>query len=240
MSHIHLPDGILPLWLCILGYLIVFVYLFAYRKYIHKKDAEKKIMLASIMAAFMLVVMSIEFFSYHFNLSALSGIILGPVYAPIAILIVNFILAIFKHGGISTIGLNTIVVSVEAISAYYLYKFLGGFIKRIIPRTFLSTFLALILSTIVSVFIIYTGTGSISEAAEIKLHSHDEVHEHNEINHKHKEIDFNISRFLLLIILSGAVGWTIESLFTAFIFDYINKIKPDIIESKESNDNESF
>lgn len=240
MSHMHLPDGVLPLWLCLIGYLSVVLYLLLYFNYIKKNDSGKKIILAAIMAAFMLITMSVEFFSYHFNLAALSGILLGPVFAPIAILTVNIILAVFKHGGISTIGLNTTIVSVEAIGAYYLFKAITPFIKSNIPRILISTFLALLISTTFSILIIYAGTKNLAEFNE---HDHcDQVScipsTHDNTAHKEENV-FDIKKFLILIFVTGSIGWTLESLFTAFVFDYIKKVKPEIISSLEDEKNEN-
>ncbi|MEI7474263.1 MAG: energy-coupling factor ABC transporter permease [bacterium] len=240
MSHIHLPDGVLPFWLCLIGYLILLIYLIFYFNYIKKRDCGKKIVLASIMSAFMLITMSIELFTYHFNLSALSGILLGPVFAPIAILAVNIILAVFKHGGISTIGLNTVVVSTEAIGAYYIYQLLSRFVKVKFSRAIISTFLALILSSFISILVIYTGTHNVTAFIDHDHHEESVTKNHTDSD-KHNEQDhnFNIKKFLLLILVTGGIGWTLESIFTAFIFDYINKVKPEVIALSEAELNEN-
>lgn len=236
MSHMHLPDGVLPLWLCLLGYLAVILYLCFYFNYIKKTNSSKKIVLAAIMSAFMIITMSVEFFSYHFNLSALSGILLGPVFAPMAILTVNILLSIFKHGGISTIGLNTFIVSAEAISAYYLFRYLKPLFKSNLPRVFISTFLALLISTSISILIIYTGTKNLAEFAD---HDHEHCEQVSCPADKHEKTNsFDIKKFLLLIFITGGIGWTIESLFTAFVFDYLNKVKPEVISSLEADPNE--
>src|SRR5688500_3732643 len=66
-----------------------------------------------VMSALLLVGMSTETvpIAYHINLSVLAGIVLGPAYGALAALIVNVFLALFGHGGITVVGLNTLAVA---------------------------------------------------------------------------------------------------------------------------------
>ena len=127
MSHIHIPDGFLPVWLWLSGFLMVGIYLLFTTSYIKKNNLHKKLVLVGIFSALMIVGMSLEIvpISYHLNLSALSGIILGPIFSPLAILVTNIFLALLGHGGITNIGLNTVIVSLEAVIAFYIFKFLS-------------------------------------------------------------------------------------------------------------------
>lgn len=59
--------------------------------------------------------------SVHLILNGLVGIILGPL-AFVAILVGLILQALlFKHGGITTIGANTVMMGLPAIAAYYLF-----------------------------------------------------------------------------------------------------------------------
>jgi len=52
--------------------------------------------------------------------------------------------------------------------------------------------------------------------------------------HKTEEkASFDFKKFILLILLFGAVGWTIESIITAYIVNYINQIKPKLLENAD-------
>jgi cobalt/nickel transport system permease protein len=67
--------------------------------------------MAAVMVAVMLVVQSIPLgVPYHMNLSALTGIMLGPWWALLSILVTNIAQAAFGHGGITIVGLNILVV----------------------------------------------------------------------------------------------------------------------------------
>ena len=60
--------------------------------------------------------------AYHINLTVISGILLGPSLIFLATLVVNVILALFGHGGITVLGLNTLTLSIEGILGYFLFR----------------------------------------------------------------------------------------------------------------------
>ena len=83
-------------------------------------EARRKIPLLGVVAALMLVGMSTEFvpIAYHVNLSVLAGIIVGPAMGFLAAFIVDLILALFGHGGITVVGLNTLIIGAECALGY--------------------------------------------------------------------------------------------------------------------------
>ena len=109
MSHIHIPDGVLPLWLVAAGWVMTLALLFLIARRLSGPEGRRKIPLLGVMAALMLVGMSTEFvpIAYHVNLSVLAGIIVGPAMGFLAAFIVDLILALFGHGGITVVGLNS-------------------------------------------------------------------------------------------------------------------------------------
>ena len=227
MSHMHLPDGVLPFWLWFSGFIIIALYLIFVRLHFKRSNPGKKYALVGILSALMLVAMSIEvpFIPYHINLAALSGIILGPLLSVVSILVVNIMLAFLGHGGFSVIGLNTLAISTEAIAAYFIFRYLRKHHKNIFSSAFISTVTALILSTVTAIGIVYSGIHNV----ETGIHTHD--HEkHEEIEH-HEESDkpFDIRKFIAFIFTFGLTGWILEALITAFIINYISQIKPDIL-----------
>jgi cobalt/nickel transport system permease protein len=243
MSHLHIPDGILPFWLWFSGIIAVVIYLIFLSIHLRKQDKNKKTVLIGVFSALMILAMSIEIvpISYHVNLSALTGMILGPIYAPLAILVSNLFLAFMGHGGITVVCLNALSVSAEAILAFYLFRLLNKKFKTY-TSAFISTFLSLIVSALISIMITYAGTGHLEaehhhenenpnsivrfEGAE-KDHNEEAAHE----EHDEHEEGFDIKRFALLIAMFGTVGWTLEALLTAFVVNYINKVKPEILEN---------
>lgn len=244
MSHLHIPDGIIALWLWALGYILVGLYFIIFAKRLKKTSNYKKLAIVSVLGALMLLAMSIPVpfvIPYHINLSALLGIIAGPFYAGVTIFSVNLILALIGHGGLTIVGLNTVVLMAEAAVAYYLFNLLR---KKLNNKTFISgvvsTFIALVVSAALTIGIIYAGTQNLGHLAH---HDHDhycehcpeqEHEDHEEHEHEHDEEDFDVKRFFVLVLISGAFGWTLESLLTGFIVNYIQRVKPDLLE-RENN-----
>ena len=232
MSHLHIPDGILSLWLWLLGYLIVGIYFLIVYKHLKKTANYKKIAMTGVLGALMLLAMSIPVpfvIPYHLNLSALLGILAGPFYAGLAIFSVNFIIALVGHGGITIVGLNTIVITIEAIIAFLLFNLIRKYFRKIFPAAFIATFIALIVSTFLTIGIVYTGTKNLDYLAHKCSHQHEQT-----IPYEHDQVEsFNIKRFMFLILMSGSLGWTLEALLTAFIATYISRVKPDLLENKD-------
>jgi len=238
MSHLHIPDGIIAVWLWILGYLIIGIYFIAVYFQLKKTVEYKKIAMISVLGALMLLSMSIPIpfvLPYHLNLSALLGILTGPFYAGLTIFSVNLILALVGHGGITIVGLNTIVLTAEAIVAFFLFRLLRKSFKKIFPVAFISTFIALVISTALTVGIVYAGTQNL----DYVIHKHNNIctdcanHDHDNDYHKgHEEAEsFDIKRFIALVLITGTLGWTLESFISAFIINYINRVKPDLLEN---------
>lgn len=232
MSHIHLPDGVLPAWLWIAGYIVIGLYLLFFLLFYKKPAVHRKFPLIGILAALMLIAMSIEIMpiAYHINLAVLTGIILGPFLSVLAILVSNIILAFLGHGGITVIGLNTISVSIEAILGFLGYKFFSRKIKNTFISVFLAAFIALFVSSWSTIGIVYLGTDNL----EVMAHEHEQEHIHSSSSNQipSDNESFDIKKFILLILAFGSIGWTIESTVTAFIVNYIKQIKPDIIDYK--------
>ena len=246
MSHIHIPDGILPLWLWVLGYILIGICFIFGAFYIKKSQKQAKFPLISIMAALMILTMSVPIpfpVPYHINLAVLAGIILGPILSFFAILTSNLLLAFTAHGGITVVGLNTLVISIEAVTGYFIFKFLVKKSAKIFFSAFTATFLALIISTFLAIGIVYAGTHNFSslshhhcchnEEHQEKISIHNEKHIESELieHHEHQDAEekFNIKRFFALMFMFGFIGWILEASLTGFIVSYIKKVKPDIL-----------
>ncbi len=236
MSHLHIPDGIILIWLWVLGYVIVGIYFFIMYKHFKTTANYRKITLVSVLGALMLLTMSIPIpiaLPYHLNLSALSGILVGPFYAGLAIFCVNLILALVGHGGITIVGLNTVILASEAVIAFVLFRLLWKVFKNIFSAAFIATFTALVFSTFLTVAVVYAGTQGFAYMTN-KHHggcTNCSIR-HDLAGHYDKIETFDIKRFIMLILITGIPGWTLESFLSAFIISYINRVKPDILENK--------
>ena len=131
----HIPDGILPPAVTIGGYAMTgAVTWFSLRRIDRQPHPQANIPKASLLTAAFFVASSIHVplppvASVHLVLNGLLGAVLG-YYAFPAILVGLFFQAVmFQHGGLSTLGVNAILMGVPALIAGYIFRlrrFLGS------------------------------------------------------------------------------------------------------------------
>ena len=112
MTHMHIPDFVLPVWLWVSGFVVMAAALWVSLVRLRSMDKKREIPLLGAISAAMIVAMSLEILpiAYHINLSVVAGILLGPSLGFVAAFIVNLMLALLGHGGVSVIGLNTLLL----------------------------------------------------------------------------------------------------------------------------------
>jgi cobalt/nickel transport system permease protein len=132
MTHIHIPDGVLPAWMWVSGWLLTLALVFIAGKLSSRARVRRKVPLLGIVAAMMLVAMSSEIIpiAYHVNLTVLAGILLGPVLSIIAAFIVEVVLAMLGHGGVTVLGLNTLIIATEMVLGWALFRLIVGALGR--------------------------------------------------------------------------------------------------------------
>jgi cobalt/nickel transport system permease protein len=168
MSHIHIPDGVLPLWLWAAGWIATLVMVTFAAKIAARSEARRKVPLLGIVAALMIVGMSAEIvpIAYHVNLAVIGGILLGPALSVIASFIVIVVLAMLGHGGVTVIGLNALVIAAEMVLGWALFhavvRALGR--RRAAVSAGLATVLTLAITTTLVVGIVWlAGAGDAAE-----------------------------------------------------------------------------
>jgi cobalt/nickel transport system permease protein len=225
--HIHIPDGVLPIWLWIAGYVLALALVaLAVRRV---RGQERKGVLAAVMVAVMLVVQSIPLgVPYHINLSALTGIILGPWWALISILVTNAAQASFGHGGVTIVGLNTLVVWTEALIGYYLFAALRRMLKssrlRISTAAGASTLVALIFSAFLVVGIV--GMSGIDPSEALGEHA-------GELLGVATPAQISLTIFATLVLPIAIGGALIEAVITALLVAYVLQVKASLIVGRE-------
>ena len=221
--HIHIPDGVLPIWLWVLGYIVsITLVAFAIRKV---RGQERKGILAAVMVAVMLVVQSVPLgVPYHINLSALTGIILGPWWSIIAILVTNAVEASFGHGGVTIIGLNTMVVWSEALMGYYLFAVIQKVVGKSRIRFPLAAGFSALVALMFSAFFV-VGIVAVSgiEPAQA-LGSHEQS-----LPGGVAQISPGV--FMILVLPMAIAGALIESLITGLLVAYVVRVKPSLVSS---------
>lgn len=253
MSHIHIPDGVLPLWLWAAGWVATFALLFVAARSSARSDVRRKVPLIGVIAALMLVAMTAEIvpIAYHLNLSVIGGILLGPPLSLIAAFIVVVVLAMLGHGGITVVGLNTLVIGAEMVLGWALFR--AG--VRVLKReraglaAALSTLVALALTTTMVVGIVWlAGTAGrtpphtdTAEPAAGQPESHDGEGEgilqfhlftggHGpDGGHAHEATSLSAPRFAAIAYTLGPLGWLLEALVTAGVIGYVARVRPTMV-----------
>jgi cobalt/nickel transport system permease protein len=228
MTHIHIPDGVLPVWLWASGFLLMSLFFALSLFRLRTADMKKKVPLLGAIAAVMLVAMSLEILpiAYHLNLSVAAGILLGPSLGFMAAFIVNLMLAFVGHGGITVVGLNTVLLGTEAFLGHTLfYLFRKG-----LP-VFWSAAVATVLSLFLASLLLIGIVGVSHVDAESFAHQHEHEGGVTEQTHEqHHEPESSSLRTFAVIVLSlGSIGWIIEGAITGAVIQFISKVKPDLL-----------
>jgi cobalt/nickel transport system permease protein len=188
-----------------------------------------------MMAAVMVLGASVEIvpIAYHVNLTVFSGILLGPSLIFLATFVVNVVLALFGHGGITVIGLNTLTLSIEGILGYYFFRFFWRVLKKLTPAAFLGTFVALLFSTFAMIGVVSLGASHYEELIHhegkgiFEFHLSKEKEEHQSAEAGEEKV--NLKRFMAIVLPLGFIGWILEGVITALIARYIYRLRPDLL-----------
>jgi cobalt/nickel transport system permease protein len=234
MSHIHFPDGVLPVWLWASGYIGVILIWTILLRSLKKDNLTKRLPLLGMMAAVMVLGASVEIIpiAYHVNLTVISGILLGPSLIFLATLVVNVILALFGHGGITVIGLNTVVLSIEGVAGYFLFRLFWRLLRRLTLAAFFATFLALAVSTFAMIGVVSLGISHYEELIHqekggiIGFEFGKEKETHQE---SMPEKEVNLKRFISIVLPLGFIGWVLEGIITVLVARYIQRLRPDLL-----------
>ncbi len=124
MSHLHIPDGILPPVLWIAG-LILTALLLLWSARASQGVGTQLIAFQSALGGIMLAVMALPIpitaFDYCMTLAGPVGVLLGPAAAFQVSFVVTLILALLGQGGFTVVGLNALVLGLSAMAARPLY-----------------------------------------------------------------------------------------------------------------------
>jgi cobalt/nickel transport system permease protein len=238
MSHIHFPDGVLPVWLWVSGFIVAILAGAILFRFIKKEELTRRLPLLGMMAAAMILGASVEIvpIAYHINLTVISGILLGPSLIFLAAFVVNVILALFGHGGITVIGLNTLTLSIEGIIGYFLFRFLWRVFRRLTPAIFIATFLALFCSTLSMIGVVSLGTSHYEELIHQEGKGIIGFHFSKEKADEHQggvpEQKVNLKRFITIVLPLGFIGWILEGVITSLMARYIHRLRPDLLRLK--------
>jgi cobalt/nickel transport system permease protein len=245
VSHIHIPDGVLPLWLVGLGWAVSICLLAVALLALRRADRGQLIPQMGIVSALLIAAMSTEIvpIAYHVNLTVLGGIILGPAAGFLAAFIVNLILALFGHGGITVVGLNTLVIGAECVLGYtFFHLLLRALPRRIGLAAGLATVVTLFLSTSLSIGIVALSnvnpaqardTGALNPATLSFSNPFKGGLLANRIVTPEQEVQasshISIARFAAIMYGLGSAGWALESLIVGYLVAFIARVRPGLL-----------
>lgn len=125
MSHLHIPDGVLPPQLWIAGLVLAFLALLV-AVHVTRGAGPQQIAYQSALGGIMLAVMAIPVpitaFDYCMTLAGPVGVLLGGGAAFQVSVVVTLILALMGQGGFTVIGLNALVLGAGAALARPVYR----------------------------------------------------------------------------------------------------------------------
>jgi cobalt/nickel transport system permease protein len=125
VSHLHIPDGVLPVPLWAGGFALALLLLVAVSG-ASRRGGPARIGFQGALGALMLAVMSVPIplfaMEYCLTLAGPVGVLLGPAAAFQTVFVVSVVLALLGQGGITVVGLNALVMGAGAALARPVYR----------------------------------------------------------------------------------------------------------------------
>lgn len=124
MTHLHVPDGVLPLALWAPGLAAALLLLVPAVRATRRPGRPTpgfQAALGGLMLAVMAIPVPLFAMEYCLTLGGPIGILLGPAAAFQAVFVVSVILALLGQGGLTVVGLNALVLGAGAAVARPLY-----------------------------------------------------------------------------------------------------------------------
>ena len=199
----HISDGVLSGSICI-GSSVAAGALVAYSlKRMKNEDIPSISVMTAAFFVASLIHVKIGPSSAHLLLNGLVGIILGISSFP-AILVALLLHAImFQHGGMTTLGVNSLVMGLPALIAYIIFKLQIFFKSRSVLAISILSFISGSISVILTALL----TSSFLMAAGSEF--------------------FDTAKVVLIIHAPISV---IEGFITLFIISFLYKVKPEMIK----------
>ena len=226
MSHLHIPDGVLPPVVWVIGLLLMLALLLWSARGRHHANPQRiayQSALGGIMLAVMAIPVPITGFDYCMTLAGPVGVLLGAAGAFQVSFVVTAILALMGQGGFTVIGLNALVMGAGAAVARPLYM-------RLVTR--MSSGAAMAWAT--------AATQTLSSAlwivmlvVSVRL-SPAAMREH-EIAQALQFAKGGLLLAILLPMLAAAI--TVESLLGHGIGKFLDRVRPDLLPDVPGHEN---
>ena len=217
MTHLHIADGVLP-WLLWAGGLLVMAALVAFVSYRHRHDRADRLTLLGALAALMLAAMAVPLGPIgHLSFAPVVGILLGPGLGFLAAVVVNAILALLGHGGITVLGLNALVLGAATMAAQPLYRAARA---RFVPGT--AAAVASVCAGVASVLALWV-------VLLLAGGSTDAAHAGHADAAAHTGAVSATSRFVALASPFWILGLAVEAIVSASVIGFLARVRPELL-----------
>ncbi len=128
VTIVHISDGVLSFPVITAGWIIALVFnaVILWRCRCEHDMAEEIPKISIMTGAFFvasLVHVSIGPTSVHLLLAGLLGVVLGTMAFPAMLVGLTLQAFLFQHGGITTIGINNVMMGIPALISYWVFRF---------------------------------------------------------------------------------------------------------------------
>jgi cobalt/nickel transport system permease protein len=218
VSHLHIPDGMLPPVVWILGLGVALAVLFASARATRTLGPQRiayQSALGGIMLAVMAIPVPVVGFDYCMTLAGPVGVLLGAAGGFQVAFVVTAILALMGQGGFTVVGLNALVMGAGAAVARPVYMALAGRMRAGSAMAW-ATAASQTLSSALWIALLL-----VSVRLDVHLGREHEVSE---------ALQFAKGGLLLAILLPMlAAAVTVESLLALGIARFLDRVRPDLL-----------
>ncbi len=218
MSHLHIPDGVLPPVVWVIGLLLMLALLLWSARTGHRANPQRiayQSALGGIMLAVMAIPVPVVGFDYCMTLAGPVGVLLGAAGGFQVSFVVTAILALMGQGGFTVIGLNTLVMGAGAAVARPIYLSLAGRIGAGAAMAW-STAIAQTLSSLLWIAML---------AVSVALRPH-LVGDH-EVSEVLRFVQGGMLLAIVLPMLIAAIA--VEALLGRGIGRFLDRVRPDML-----------
>lgn len=203
MSHLHVPDGVLPGDLLVAGFAAAVLMLAWAAWALRRCEWGRLLPRLAAVAALLLAAMSVPLgvLPYHLNLTVLAGILLGRAGSIIVVACVGLFLALLGHGGITVLGLNTALLAIEAAVGRELFYIARRFVG-LAAAAALATAATLLAASAAAMAVVTAALGSDGLAVE---------------------------RFVSLTTPLVLLGVGIEAVIVGGVVGFLARVRPDLV-----------
>jgi cobalt/nickel transport system permease protein len=230
---IHISDGVLPAWVLIAGWVLTIILLLVSIYWAKKQtnDLTKKIPLIAVVTAVLFVICIVRIpmppTSLHFMLIGLAGILLGPIVFVCVFISLLLQALLLQFGGVTALGVNTLLIGIPALLGYMIFKFISKTKLPLWVNSGLTGFMAVAFTTVSLAVVLFVAgvdfgalTAMLSRVEGIPILSH--------IARLLQDTPGLLIFFMIFLMYIPLM--IIESIVSAFVIPFIEKVKPELLE----------